>query len=489
MLHKFKRLSGGTSLGLMVWVLALMGLTLAGCSEDSPTQAPAGGNDPATGVFHVDLGQDPADFEIISLKNGDPEDPIHGPFAIRGRNIRYDTEISALVMDLSVKNLGDDTFDEPVVLTFLSLLPDGVTVLNADNEETGPGAAITFEFENDDAMWTPGEESFGREVQFGVDQGVSIGFVARLDMGGDDEFGSIGGMVWNDENGDGIMDETEAGVEGAVIELYSEAMNAVTATSGADGTYLFEGLPAGFYSVTLQPGEGTEPTTSPLIYVVLVMEDGSVTSFLAANFGVMDSAPTGMIKGLVWNDLNGDGVVDDGEPGVEGITVNLSGDAEASTTTLSDGTFGFKGLSQGSYEVVSVGPDGWVLTTPSPIQVVLESDDAVFNEASFGWMEESNEVGSIGGMVFDDLNGDGILDDGELGIAGVEVTLSGAGAGTFTTDASGFYAFNDLAAGVYTVDCAAVAGFSSTTPTSLEITLAPGEIDDTAHFGWAADVP
>ena len=203
MLHKFNRIPGGLVLGLVV--LALMGLGLAGCSENSPTQAPAGGNESATGVFHVDLGDAPADFEIVSTKNGDPENPIHGPFAILGRNIRYDTEINALVMDLSVKNLGDDTFDEPVVLTFLSLLPEGVTVLNPDNEENGPGAAIEFQFENDDNMWTPGEESFGREVQFGVDQGVSIGFVARLDMGGgDDVLGSIGGMVWNDENGDGI---------------------------------------------------------------------------------------------------------------------------------------------------------------------------------------------------------------------------------------------------------------------------------------------
>ncbi len=489
MLHKFNRIPGGPVFGLMVLVLAIMGLGLAGCSEDSPTKAPAGGNDSATGVFHVEMGDDHVDFEIISTKNGDPENPIHGPFAIRGRNIRYDTENNALVMDLSVKNLGDDTFDEPVILTFLSLLPAGVTVLNPDNEENGPGAAIEFEFENDDNQWTPGEESFGREVQFGVDQGVSIGFVARLDMGGgDDGLGSIGGMIWNDENGDGIMDETESGVEGATIELSTEGMNAVTMMSGADGTYLFEDLPGGFYSVALKPIEGMSGTTSPMIYVVLVTEDGMVNSFMAANFGVMSASATGVIQGMVWNDLNGDGLVDDGEPGLEGVTVNLGGDATATTTTMADGTYAFNELSMGSYEVVSVGPEGWVLTTASPIQVILESDDAVFREASFGWMEEIVvELGTISGIVFNDLNNNQVQDDGEPGLEGIMVGLQGDAIASTTTDADGAYMFTDLNVGDYTVKSFGPAGWTPTTEEILEVKIeTAGQTVDGVHFGWMA---
>ena len=491
MLKKFNHIPGGPVLGLMVLALALMGLGLAGCSGDSPTQAPAGGNDSATGVFHVDMGDDPADFEIISTKNGDPENPIHGPFASRGRNIRYDTELNALVMALSVKNLGDDTFDEPVVLTFLSLLPAGVTVLNPDNDENGPGAAIEFQFENDDNQWTPGEESFGREVQFGVDQGVSIGFVARLDMGGDDDgLGSIGGMVWNDENGDGIMDETESGVPGAMIELSAEGMDAMTMMSGDDGTYLFDGLPAGFYSVLIKPIEGMTGTTSPMIYVVLITEDGMVASFLAANFGVMTSAGTAVIEGLVWNDLNGDGIVDDGESGLEGVTVDLSGDATATTMTLADGTYAFDGLSMGSYEVASVGPDGWVLTTSSPIQVVLESDDAVFSEASFGWMEEVVSGSAIiQGMVWNDLNGDGLVDDEEPGLEGVTVNLTGDATVTTTTLADGTYAFEQLFAGTYEVASVGPDGWILTTDSPIQVVLATDdEVFDGADFGWMEEI-
>ena len=95
-------------------------------------------------------------------------------------------------------------------------------------------------------------------------------------------------------------------------------------------------------------------------------------------------------------------------------------------TTGEDGTYAFEDLDAGSYEVVSVGPEGWVLTTASPIQVVLDADDAVFNEASFGWMEEVvGRTAIITGMVWNDLNGDGMVDDGEPGVEGIKVNLTG----------------------------------------------------------------
>jgi hypothetical protein len=405
---KSSRLFGGLTMKLVILSLMVLGLGLAGCSDENANTLPAGDNDSATGVFRVGL-EDEADFEIISTKNGDPENPIEGPFSIRGNNIRYDADMGALIVDLSVKNLGDNTFDEVVTLTFLSLLPEGVTVLNPDNSENGPGAAIDFEFDNDDNMWTPGEESLPRETHFMVGEGVSIGFVGRLDTGtGGTSLGSIGGMVWDDANGDGIMDEDEAFIEGAMVELNAEGMEAMTAMTGADGTYTFDDLASGFYTVTKKMSEGMVPTTPTRIFVILVMEDGNVISFLAANFGCKagDVEPMGVIKGKVWNDLNGDGIVDDDEPGVAGIPIELSGDAADTTMTGEDGTYAFEGLVAGSYSVVSVGPEGWVLTTASPIQVILEANDSIFNEGNFGWMEEATGgMASIGGIVFHDVNG------------------------------------------------------------------------------------
>jgi len=488
MSQKSRHLSGGPNLRLVILALSILVLGLAGCSEDLTTQAPPGGNDPATGVFRVDMGSDDVDFEIISLKNGDPENPIDGPFAIIGRNIHYDTELAALVVDLSVKNLGENTFDEAVMLTFLSLFPDSVTVLNPDNEENGAGAAIEFEFENADGQWTPGEESLLRETHFGVDQGISIGFTARLDTGIGAGLGSIGGMVWNDENGDGIMDESEAGVEGAMLELSAENMEAMTTLSMEDGTYRFDGLESGFYQVVRKPLDGMVGTTSDMIYVILVHEDGTVSSFMAANYGVKadEGGGTAVIKGQVWNDLNGDGNVNDGEPGLEGLTVTLSGDSEATATTAEDGGYIFAELSAGTYEVVSTGPEGWVLTTDSPIVVVLETDDATFNDGSFGWMEGSGgDGGAIGGIVFNDLNGNRVQDDGEPGLEGITVDLSGDATVTMVSSADGAYVFTDLAIGDYEVTSTGPDGWSPTTGPILNVRLeTDDEVVDDANFGW-----
>ncbi|MEN8007599.1 MAG: SdrD B-like domain-containing protein, partial [Candidatus Krumholzibacteriota bacterium] len=359
--------SGGLTLKLAVLALTILGLGLTGCSEDNPLDVPAGNNDSATGVFRVDVTDDNLDFEIISTKNGDPANPIEGPFSIRGRNIRYDSEMGALILDLSVKNLGDNTFDEVVTLTFLSLLPEGITVLNPDNGENGPGAAIDFEFENDDAQWAPGEESLPRETYFLVEDGISIGFIARLDTGtGGGALGSIGGLVWDDANGDGLMDEDESFIEGATLELTAEGMEAMTTETGADGTYTFNDLASGFYKVTKLPSEGMAATTPTMIYVILVLEDGQVISFLAANFGCMaeGGGELASISGVVFDDANGDGVQDEGELGLSGMRVGLQGAAILEVTSDADGAYAFADLGMGEYTVKSFGPPGWVATTP-----------------------------------------------------------------------------------------------------------------------------
>lgn len=64
---------------------------------------------------------------------------------------------------------------------------------------------------------------------------------------------------------------------------------------------------------------------------------------------------------------------------------------------------------------------------------------------------------SLAGSVYNDLNGDGMRDGSEPGIAGVTVTLSGLDIAnnpvnrTATTDSNGGYVFTSLAAGTYTV--------------------------------------
>ena len=83
------------------------------------------------------------------------------------------------------------------------------------------------------------------------------------------------------------------------------------------------------------------------------------------------SPDTGEIAGLKWNDINGDGVQDANEPGLEGWTIYLDDNqngqldaSETSTTTDVNGEYRFTGLGAGTYTVAEVLQNGWEQTYP-----------------------------------------------------------------------------------------------------------------------------
>lgn len=80
---------------------------------------------------------------------------------------------------------------------------------------------------------------------------------------------------------------------------------------------------------------------------------------------VFDETPSANLVGVVWNDLDRDGLRDDGEPGVAGVGVELLGGGEASTTTDAEGGYRFDGLPPATYRVRVVPPAGWALSPQS----------------------------------------------------------------------------------------------------------------------------
>jgi hypothetical protein len=270
----------------------LLVAAFVGCSDDA-TQPSEIGTVRTTGVVRGEI--DPGDTAFEYAIPASNADPMVGPFVLRGSNIVYVDTLNALSVDLSIENDGEVAHPLPIGLTFVSLSPGDVTVQNPDNDKNGPGAEILFDFENGDDEWTPGEKSLPRTTLFNVDQGMSIGFVAQVDIPQDTTTGTIGGIVWNDLNEDGIMDNDEPGIEGAVVYLYDGSEPDSLATnggpmaqteSGMDGSYRFDGLDAGYYTVIKDfMDESCFPTTSTVIHVVLVESNGSVSDFLTANFG------------------------------------------------------------------------------------------------------------------------------------------------------------------------------------------------------------
>jgi hypothetical protein len=88
----------------------------------------------------------------------------------------------------------------------------------------------------------------------------------------------------------------------------------------------------------------------------------------------------GAIAGQKFNDANGNGAHDAGEPGLAGWTIVLDavgGATHLSTVTDASGNYSFTNLPPGTYRVREVGQPGWVQATVNPGDVTLVSGASV----------------------------------------------------------------------------------------------------------------
>ena len=211
----------------------------------------------------------------------------------------------------------------------------------------------------------------------------------------------IGNRVWLDTNGNGQQDPGEKPISGVKVELLQGGATVGTATTDANGNYLFGGvgnvgmtspnvvLPNTDYVV--QVPDPTNATTQPSLAAraLTTANQGSdttdsdgTTSGINAVAALHTGAPGAndhtwdfgfspilvSIGDYVWMDTNRDGLQSAGEPAVGGVTVNLrdgTGTFIKTTTTNGSGFYSFTGLSPStSYIVEFVAPTGTTFTTP-----------------------------------------------------------------------------------------------------------------------------
>ncbi|MGB9903019.1 SdrD B-like domain-containing protein, partial [Methanothrix sp.] len=82
------------------------------------------------------------------------------------------------------------------------------------------------------------------------------------------------------------------------------------------------------------------------------------------------------VSGYKFNDLNGNGQWDTGEPGIEGWTIYLSdGTTTISTTTDSDGKYTFTNLPAGTYKITEETKAGWTRTTQESYTIEFDGEE------------------------------------------------------------------------------------------------------------------
>jgi uncharacterized protein (DUF2141 family) len=182
--------------------------------------------------------------------------------------------------------------------------------------------------------------------------------------------------------------------------------------------------------------------------------------------------PRGELCIGTFNDLNGNGGQDTGEPGLSGFVFQVSGTDPA--TTLTTGPNGdCKNLPPGTYTVVEQPQSGWTATTPTTQTVSVTAGQTV--HMFFGIQKRGQDGGKLCIGTFNDLNGNHAQDAGEPGLSGFVFQVSGTGAATtLTTDLEGGVC-SDLPVGTYTVVETPKPGWIATPPTTQIVTVIAGQ--------------
>ena len=293
-----------------------------------------------------------------------------------------------------------------------------------------------------------------------------------------DEPASLGDRAWIDLDGNGVQDAGEPGLPGVTVTL-KDATGAVvaTTTTDANGNYLFADVNPGDYTVAFAPAEtwwnvtvkdagGNDAADSDInaagvtgsFTLVSLVDDltrdaGYVFKSSAAAIAIVKTASESSIN-------KGDSVT-------YTYVVSNTGSTYLVDVTVTDDILGPIGtialLAPGASQTLTATAVlvedttnvGTATGTPAdsngdPIpgaSDVTDDDDAT--------VAVNTAPASIGDRVWNDMDGNGIQDEGEMGVYGIVVTLldeTGTVVATTTTDASGNYLFTDVEPGTYSIE-------------------------------------
>ncbi|MCI5165149.1 MAG: hypothetical protein D3903_03440, partial [Candidatus Electrothrix sp. GM3_4] len=365
--------------------------------------------------------------------------------------------------------------------------------ITSDNFNAADGVPAA----NDQADNPDGELVTGL-VKGEIDSTRDFGFVGGA---------TIGDRIWLDLDrngaGEGMQNLGDPGLSGITVELYRDDGNTtfgaedgpaiLTTVTDGNGNYSFEGIPPGDYWVDVD--ETTLPTGLVAVTADLGGDDtldsdldadaGGATVVTVTSGEVVDRQDFGyvgtspLLGDTLWYDSNGNGIQDLGEPGLKGVDVVIHPCGLDGICGTADDNFGPDGLSGGGDDIADmtattdaagnylqpVVPSTYSVTVttgtlPAGLNVIPTNGtssreytvpaDADVLHADFGFELDGGTEYTIGNLIWEDNNGDGVKDAGETnGIGGVTVDLyrDGIPIATTTTAADGSYVFTVVETG------------------------------------------
>lgn len=294
----------------------------------------------------------------------------------------------------------------------------------------------------------------------------------------------LAGRLFDDVNRNGAFDAEEPGLSGWTVYLdlntngqWNE--DEPRAISNKDGTYEL---------LTHVEGQTTLRVALPPYWIASTPDSATtadVSLALAMQINDLDFAlhsTVGRVTGMVFEDVNADGVRDEDEGGLEGwrVFADANGDGvfqwgEPVGWADADGRYTVERVAPGSYVLISDGLDGWMRTVGAAMPFTIVDGDHL-NGPTFGYVALPSE---IRGVHWHDRNANGERDAGEPGLAGWTMFLDldgdrvlDPGERSTLTGPDGAYVFDNLSRGLHSVVAVVPDGWEQTAPFAL-----PAEIE------------
>lgn len=479
--------------GLHVPLCSVLAL-FASCNDPQSPVSP-GGDTTYRGLY--DSG---GNFEFnIETPGGDLS-----ALRLVARDLIFDVSSQQLHAQVSILNTGSEALPGPNAVLIDEIDPESVVPVNAlplrcptPLRCLGGWEYIHEGTYGGDAVLSPGETSSPIEWIFADSTGQGFSFRAALRTGDATRSGVISGSVFADANGDGRRQASESGLAGVAVTLV-HGDSTTTIATGTTGGFEFQVGEAGLYEVLREASADCDPTTPSRRQVFIVMRpDGSLSGYSGLAFGCRSSFPDEniVVTGIVFEDQNRDGHIQDGEKGLAGVLITGAGGcptfAPIQTHTDRNGRYALR-LVCWPVVITREPLPGFVDTTPNPVIFpgpppplpVPEppsppgDSPVVTLRANFGVARvDSSLQASVEGFVFEDSNHNGLRDGNESGIPGVEVTAQGLSCmtpiiGVTHTDALGHYLLRqpDVHCQLpWRVGHAAVEGMCDTSPNPVDV--------------------
>ena len=304
-----------------------------------------------------------------------------------------------------------------------------------------------------------------------------------------DEPASIGDRVWIDLNGDGVQDAGEPGLPGVIVTLQdSTGADLATTMTDENGNYLFTDVTPGDYTVTFAPTQTwwkvTEKDAGGNDAADSDIDDAGVTDTFTLVSLVDDLTRD---TGFVFDDsaasieivkTASELAIGKGDTVTYTYVVTNTGSTYFKDVTVTDDKLGAIGtidlLAPGAAQTLTATAVltedttniGTATGTPadSTGTPIPGADDVTAEDEAT--VSVNTDPAIVGDRVWNDVDGNGIQDDGELGIQGVTVNLlnaEGTVVATTVTDANGNYRFEIGDPGTYMVEFAPKSGWTFTT--------------------------